>query len=89
MSILEELWFGNIGPNESKLSSNSEQYELVSLIVRHEESLMPMLPDEAKEVYEKLRECRSELSSLVECEAFIEGFRFGARIMTEVMGERR
>ena len=44
-----------------------------------------MLSEQAKEIYEKLRECRSELSSLVEREAFETGFRLGARIMLEVM----
>ena len=87
MKILEELWYGNVKPNERKLSSNSEQYELVGLIVRHEETLFPMLSEQAKELYEKLRECRSELSSIVECEAFISGFRLGARIMIEAIGE--
>lgn len=86
MKILEEMWFGNVKPSERKLPSNSEQYELVSLIVRHEEKLFPMLSEHAKEIYEKLREGRSELSSLVECEAFISGFRLGAMIMLEVMG---
>lgn len=85
MRILEELWFGNVAPNERKLPLNSEQYELVSLIVRHEETLFAMLSEQAKEIYEKLRECRSELSSLVECEAFISGFRLGAKIMLEAM----
>ena len=88
MKILEEMWLGNIKPNERKLPSNSEQYELVSLIVRHEETLFPMLSEQAKETYEKLRDCRSELSSLVECEAFTSGFRLGAKIMFEVMEAR-
>ena len=90
MSILEELWHGNVKPNENKLPSNSAQYELVSLIVRHEETLFPMLSEQAKEIYEKLRECRLELSSIVECEAFVSGFRLGAKIMlevTEVIGD--
>lgn len=85
MRILEELWFGNIKPNERKLPSNSEQYELVKLIIRHEEALFPILSEQAKETYEKLRECRSELSSLVECDAFISGFKLGVKIMVEVM----
>lgn len=85
MSILEELWYGNVKPNENKLPSNSEQYELVGLIVEHEEVLFPILSEQAKEIYDKLRECRSELSSLVECEAFVSGFRLGARIIFEVM----
>ena len=87
MKILEELWYGNVNPNERKLPTNSEQYELVKLIVRHEETLFPMLSEQAKEIYEKLRECRLELSSIVECEAFISGFRLATRIMIETIGE--
>lgn len=87
MRALQELWFGNIKPGENKLPPDSEQCELVSLIVRHEETLFPMLSEKSKDIYEKLRECKAELSSLVECEAFISGFRLGARIMLEVIVE--
>lgn len=85
MSILENLWYGNVKPSERKMSSTSEQYELVKLIARHEETLLPMLSDEVRETYEKLWECKSELSSLNELEAFISGFSLGAQIMLEVM----
>ena len=85
MGILEKLWLGNVKPGESSMPTNSEHYKLVKLIVRHEETLFPMLSEQAKDTYEKLRECRSELSSIVECEAFISGFRLGAKIMLEVM----
>ena len=88
MRILEELWFGNIKPNENKLSQGSEQYELVKLIVRHEETLTPLMPQEAKEVFEKLRENQSELAHLNEREAFISGVKLGARIMNEKSGTK-
>ena len=54
MSILENLWYGTVKPSERKMSSNSEQYELVKYITRHEEALLPMLSGEARETYEKL-----------------------------------
>lgn len=86
MGILEELWYGKINPCERIITPNSEQYRLVKLIVQHEEEMLPTLSEQAKEAYEKLRECRSELTSLIECEAFISGFRLGSKIMIEVMG---
>lgn len=88
MRILEELWFGNIKPNENKLSQDSGQYELIKLIVRHEEALTPLMPQEAKEVFEKLRENQSELASLNEREAFISGVKLGARIMNAKSGTK-
>ena len=85
MKLLEELWYGNVKPTEKRLPSNSEQYELVNLIARHEETILPMMSEQARKTYEKLQECKSELSSLVECEAFVTGFQIGAKIMLEVM----
>jgi len=46
---------------------------------------MPLLTESAKEIYEKLRECQSELHGIDECEAFCIGFRLGARITYEEM----
>lgn len=86
MRILERLWHGDITPNARKLSPDSEQYEPTKYIARHEEALMSILPEQAKETYEKQKENQGELSSLNELDAFISGFRLGARIMIEVMG---
>ena len=87
MKILEELWRGNIKPDEKNPSSDTKQHELVKQIIRHEDMLMTMLSDEARKTYEKLCKCRLELSSLKECEAFVSGFHLGANIILEVMEE--
>ena len=42
MSILQELWYGNIRPNEDKVITDEEK-ELVSLIARHHETLSSSL----------------------------------------------
>ena len=44
-----------------------------------------MLSEDAKAVFEKLRDCQDELSSVSECNSFVLGFRLGARFMLEVM----
>lgn len=85
MKILEELWYGNINPNERDVKPGSRLHKLGALIVRHEETLMPLLSEQAKEIYEKLRDCHSELHGINECEAFCIGFRLGARITYEAM----
>ena len=38
MTTLQELWYGNIRPNEDKVITDEEK-ELVSLIVKHHEKL--------------------------------------------------
>ena len=84
MKILEELWYGNVVPNERDLPPDSKQHELVGYIDRHEKELMPLLSEQAKEIYEKLRDCRFESSMLTERDAFVAGFELGMKIMMEV-----
>ena len=62
MKILEELWYGIFAPNDRDVPKGSRLHKLGALVVRHEENLMPMLSEQAKEVYEKLRDCQSELN---------------------------
>lgn len=85
MKILEELWYGNIVPNDRDVPKNSRLNKLGELVVRHEDSLFPLLTEQAKEIYEKLRDCQSELHGINECEAFCIGFRLGARITCEAI----
>lgn len=86
MKILEELWYRNLNPNEQDIKPGSQLHKLGALTVQNEEYLLPMLSEQAKEVYEKLRDCQSELHGVNECEAFCIGFRLGARIAYESMG---
>ena len=85
VNILEELWYGNVLPNDRDVRRGSRLHKLGALIIRHEEDLLPLPSEQAKEVFKKLRECQSELNGLNECEAFCTGFRLGARITYETM----
>ena len=38
MDMIQELWFGNIRPNEDKIISDEEK-KLVELIAKHHETL--------------------------------------------------
>ena len=55
IKILEELWYGNINPNERNVKPGSRLHKLGALIVRHEENLLPLLSEQGKEIYEKLK----------------------------------
>ena len=52
MSILQELWNGNIRPNEDKIITDEEK-ELFSLIARHHETLSSSLKNDDLKVFEK------------------------------------
>ena len=85
MKILEELWYGNVTPGERSMEKGSQLWKLCRLILQNEEELAPLLSEEAKEVLAKLRDNQSEMNDLNERDAFVCGFRLGARIMLEVL----
>lgn len=82
MSMLEELWYGNINPSEDKEVSDDEK-ELVELITRHQEYLISTLKDKELEEFKKYIECCDEYTFLVECQAFQIGFKLAVRLLTD------
>ena len=85
MSIIDELWYGNISPCERDFKKGSKYSELLGYIVRHEEDLQKRLNEEEKEIFEKFTEFTNEMYSIAEREAFVRGFTLGAKIIIEVM----
>lgn len=82
MSILQELWYGNIRPNEDKIISDEEK-ELVSLIAKHHETLSSSLKNNDLDVFEKYIDCFTEYASLIECQAFEIGFKLAVKLLTD------
>lgn len=82
MSILQELWYGNINPSEDKEISDGEK-KLVELMTRHQEYLISKLKDNELNALKKYVECTDEYTSLVECQAFEIGFKLALKILTE------
>lgn len=82
MSTLQDLWYGNIRPNENKVITDEEK-ELVSLIARHHETLSSSLKNENLVVFEKYVDCFTEYASLVEAQAFEIGFKLAVKFLTE------
>ena len=82
MSILEELWYGNIKPCEDKEISDEEK-KLVELMARHQEYLTSKLKDKDLDAFKKYVECVGEYTSLVECQAFEIGFKLAVRLLIE------
>ncbi len=82
MSILEELWYGNINPSEERDVSGEEK-ELIELMARHQEYLASKLKDKELDAFKKYIECCEEYTSLVECQAFEFGFKLAVKLLTE------
>ena len=87
MSILEELWYGNLDPAEYDACSSSEYKELIRLISRNEEKLMETMTDEQKNMFFRYSDCVREQQTLAETLLFKNSFRLGARIILEILVE--
>ena len=87
MSILEDLWCGNIRPSEYDVSSCMEYKKMLELICRNEEKFKATMTDEQKELFEKYTDCVREYQTITDYLIFRNGFKLGARMMLEVMEE--
>ena len=83
-SIINELWHGNIIPQEDSRNNSPEMKELMEYMARHHDDLLKTMSDEQKEVFEKLDDCWSEYMSLAEAAIFEYAFRLGARLALEI-----
>ena len=82
MNILQELWYGNIRPNEDK-DITDEEKRLIELIAWHHETLSSTLKNENLVVFEKYVDCFTEYASLIECQAFEIGFKLALKLMRD------
>ncbi len=82
MSILEELWYGNISPSEDRDISDEEK-KLIELMARHQEYMQSILKDKDLDAFKKYIECVDECTSMVECQAFEIGFKLAVRLLNE------
>ena len=83
MTTLQELWYGNIRPNEDKIITDEEK-ELVSLIARHHETLSSSLKNNDLDVFEKYVNCFTEYTSLIEAQAFEIGFKLVVKLLMDI-----
>ncbi len=87
MNVLKELWRGNITPIKRFVRPGSD-YKKVSLeACKQMDRLLEKMTPEEKKRLEDISDLRSDMSLLAEEDAFISGFRLGARMIMEVVGE--
>lgn len=89
MTMLEDLYYGNIHPCERDIRRGTKLERLVKAICKHEDELTATLTDRQKEIFEKFKDCQSELAGMTERDAFKDGFILATRMMMEVMGGMR
>ena len=85
MNIINELWHGNIVPQEDSRNNSPEMKELMEYMARHHDDLLKSMTDEQKETFEKFHDCWSEYMSLAEAAIFEYAFKLGANLMLETL----
>ena len=88
-SVINELWHGNIVPQEDSRTNSPQMKELLGYMSRHHEELEKSFTDEQKEIFEKFHDCWSEYMSLAEKAIFVYAFKLGANLMLETLSEQR
>ena len=86
MKILEELWYGNIDPQGRDAQGDPQVERALYLVVKNDEKMRKMLSDTQKEQLERVQDCQSDLTDLLERKAFAKGFRLAVRMMADAMG---
>ncbi len=87
MHVLKELWRGNIAPVERYVRPGSDYKKVSVEICKQIDSFLETLTPEEKKQWEEICDLRSDMAIMAEEDAFISGFRLGARIIMEVVGE--
>ena len=74
---LEDLYYGNITPNEQQMTPGSELKRAVDRVAKYENQLIERLEEPAQEILTKLIRSQHEINSITATENFILGFRLG------------
>ena len=83
MTILEDLWYGNINPHETFLIPNRQFKHLLSLMGKNRDKLSNTLTDQQKATLASYDDTVNEMHALAEQAAFRYGFALGVRLMME------
>ena len=88
-SMIKELWYGNIVPQEDSRNNSPEMRELMEYMTRHHDDLIKTMTDEQQEIFEKFEDCWGEYASYAEEAIFEYAFRLGARLAIEIQSDTK
>ena len=86
-TTLEDLYYGNIIPNEQQMTPGSELKRAVDRVAKYENQPTEQLEKTEQETLTKLIRSQHEINSITATENFILGFRLGVRLMAECMDD--
>ena len=85
MTLLEDLWYGNLSPIERPLDKSGVSYQLQLRAGDAEDRLFETLSPEQKTLFLHYEDAETAKASAMEAEAFCVGFRLAVQLLTESM----
>ncbi len=86
--MLEELYYGNINPNEQIFIKDSQYGKAMKIISGNEEKLTGLLEGKGLDLFLDFVNAQSEVNGITAVENFINGFRIGALMMLDILSEQ-
>ena len=86
MTTLENFYFGNINPSEYKQNKDTKK-KLSEMIMLLDELKSMLITEQQKEKLEQIDACQLSLIALSERDAYIEGFKLGVKMTTEIFAD--
>ena len=84
MQVLEDLYLGDIRPNERGFKRNSQYAKALDEVVKAGDALTAGLTEKQKELFENYMTAQREINVLTDCETFCLAFKLGAKIILDV-----
>ena len=89
MQILEDLYLGDIRPNERFFKRNSQYAKALDEVVKVCDTLIASLNEDEKKLFEDFMDAQREVNVLTDCETFCYAFKLGAKIMLDVLTDEQ
>ena len=84
MSVIKEIYNGNLRPTERYMQNNCKMSVLCDQIDTNINKVCDNLCKEKKELIKLIEEQNTELLCISDEESFIQGFRLGVKLMCDV-----
>jgi len=85
--LIEDLWYGNIAPDEKCGVGDPEIEQMTMRIKSHREQLNQELGIQQKEIFEKFVDCMYEYACILSRCAFCDGFSLATQFMSEALSK--
>ena len=83
MNFIEELYYGNINPNEKSYKKATPYDKALSIFTANEDKLKEALSGEHLKLFNELVNASDEISAISSVENFKMGFRLGVMMMCD------